>query len=273
MKRILFACIMMLGAMQVWATGQDADIIYLYGEKWWLLSRPLDNVRDVKARLALALPEARRKTTANPDGITCIWSLQGTHLQLDSVAVIVGNNLLTYPANGLKEQFERYHRQGRVDASWVNGQLRAARGTQLYYEHTGYNRNYTSEIYITFKNGKMTGMKTFNNSVRTEGFDLSNGKVMQALQDGMNANEFTELQGAKVLAKVSDMEIDEKGQLTNCKVTITMRKNGYATELSNHPLEARVKTALKNLSPWRTLNINGAVVIPHSVFYFPITVD
>jgi len=273
MKKLFLACLMLLGAIQSWATGQEADVIYLYGEKWMLLGRPLDHVRDVKARLSLALPEARTKSTANPDGIVCIWSVQGTHLQLDSVAVIVGENKLTYPALGLKDSFEKYLNKDHISASWVNGQLRAARGKQLYYEHTGYNRNYSSEIFLTFKNGKMTDMKTFNNNVRTEGFDLTNGKVMQALQDGLDTKEYSELKGSRVLARISDMDINKSGELKDCKVRIIMRKNGYSTELTNHPLEKRVKNALKNLSPWRTLYINGNVIIPHSTFTFPITVE
>ena len=168
---------------------------------------------------------------------------------------------------------EKYLNKDHISASWVNGQLRAARGKQLYYEHTGYNRNYTSEIFLTFKNGKMTDMKTFNNNVRTEGFDLTNGKVMQALQDGLDTKEYSELKGSRVLARISDMDINKSGELKDCKVRIIMRKNGYSTELTNHPLEKRVKNALKNLSPWRTLYINGNVIIPHSTFTFPITVE
>jgi hypothetical protein len=69
------------------------------------------------------------------------------------------------------------------------------------------------------------------------------------------------------------MDINKSGELKDCKVRIIMRKNGYSTELTNHPLEKRVKNALKNLSPWRTLYINGNVIIPHSTFTFPITVE
>lgn len=100
MKNYILIVICLL-AGSVYATPQDADVIYIDGERWNLQYNPIAVNPSLNKQLEEILPEGRDITTANWDGYTAYWSINEDMICLDSVTVTFtkideekkGNNL------------------------------------------------------------------------------------------------------------------------------------------------------------------------------------
>lgn len=79
---LVLACILPLLAK---ATGSSADAVYIDGEEWSLLAKPLEADSAISARLYAFLPENRKWTTANYGGYDAVWEMVGDSLYLKGV--------------------------------------------------------------------------------------------------------------------------------------------------------------------------------------------
>lgn len=78
MTAILFFLILWEGK----ATGLSGDVIYLQGEEWVLLDKPINRDSILFHRLMEFLPDNHCITTANWEGYTAYWEVQQSHLYL-----------------------------------------------------------------------------------------------------------------------------------------------------------------------------------------------
>ena len=85
MKRLVFFFILTLVSLNMHATGQEGDIIYIDGEQWELLGKPVYADSVLSRELKEALPKGRGYTTSNWAGYTAYWSIQQEQLCLDSI--------------------------------------------------------------------------------------------------------------------------------------------------------------------------------------------
>ena len=85
MRRLIFFFTLVFVSLNIYATGQDGDLIYIDGKQWVLLGKPVYADSILAKDLISALPKERSYSTANWDGYTAYWSIQEDKLCLDSL--------------------------------------------------------------------------------------------------------------------------------------------------------------------------------------------
>lgn len=88
-KSLMTAIIFLLIPWEGKATGLSGDFIYLQGEEWELLSKPINRDSVLFHRLMEFLPDNHCITTANWEGYTAYWEVQQSHLYLHHLEVCV----------------------------------------------------------------------------------------------------------------------------------------------------------------------------------------
>ena len=258
MKRLLFFFTLTLVSLTMFATGQEGDIIYIDGVKWELLGKPIYADSVLSRELREALPKKRGIVSSNWDGYTAYWSIQQEKLCLDSVLYYVvyaqKTSFERLPSDVLLRICRKYVDGKRIVATCVNGDIRVARGKQIYYEHSGYRRNYENERIISIEKGKVCGMKDFQNYT-VEGFSIDkvNPKNSAEIRKmfPLHIEKYPELVGVKrILFSVKRARVDAQGNLIECEVRVL--KPG-----DNPRLATEMAEAMKAYRPWRVSYING----------------
>lgn len=275
MKRILLSVVFCLACLSAFATGQESDVIYYRGQRWWLLARPADADSLLSDALAKSLPQDRCKSTANWGGYVGYWSVCGDMLVLDSIGI---ENLkdgecvdATLPKSFIQLVFKAYEDKGIVMARWYSGTLRLAQGNMIRYEHDGWNRNYETEVVLTVRNGSVVDSIEYHNRIVCEGFDLESleSLSLQALKEWDSlqlgflpiAKQYPQLNGKeRIFFVVSDFSVDPQGNLTDiAKVSC----HAQLDEKLEQQLALEFKRYLMNIRPWKVLYIKGKYCIPH----------
>lgn len=259
MKRFFYVSILSLIAIATYATGQEGDIIYLDGEKWELLGKPVYANSLLSRELKAALPEGHGWTTANWSGYTAYWSIWQEKLCLDSILYEV------YDAHSTNSRTERLasdvllrifqkHVDGeRIVATWLNGDIRAARGKVIYYQHMGYERNYENERFLSIEHGKVCGTKNYQNYV-VDGFSFDSFRPKDhALQKmfPLHIETYPELANVgRIVFSIKRARVNAEGRLLECEVKVLKPAD-------NPRLAAEMAEAMKAYHPWRVSYING----------------
>ena len=281
MKRLIFYICFLNIAICSLATGQDSEVIYIDGEKWQLLGRPINRDTALVRRLIDVLPEKRIKSTANWDGFTACWSINSDEmLCLDSIQVWIDSREESHvclSAEDMHKVFNEYYDNGVIIASWYNGDIRVARGRRLYYEHMGYFRYYEQEQVFKVKDGRITNRETYQNKVVVDGFTLDglkvvkHGNVLAFLKTDYSTQPKQQLVKAiipinvedlprdgRIVLNVNKIQVDSIGHLVNCEVYVSFRAKG---ESLDDDIKARlaqeIKTQLMQIYPWKVLYIQG----------------
>ena len=251
----------MLLALTAYATGQEGDVIYINGERLELLGKPICLDSTLYHTLIDELPSDRPIVTSNWDGFTAYWSINNDKLYLDSVRceaydpkvkAVVGESI---PPETLYRIFNRYIAGNRIAASWVSGKFRAGKGKVIYYQHTGFERNYEEETILNINHGEVTEMNAYRNFVNDGfAFDKLQQKGAQEMLRKilpLHVERYPELAHAKRLVfKVKRARVDEKGNLLECDVQVVKPE-------VNPQLATEIAETLKTYHPWRVYYING----------------
>ena len=244
------------------ATGQDGDIIYINGEKWELLGRPIFRSGLDKELLA-TLPEHRNWTTANWDGFIACWSIKNEMLVLDSVLTIDSNR--AYSPSAVREVFQKFVNKKQIVATWYTDTVRVVRGKQLLYLHSGFMRHYETEMMVSIHQGRVTDTQTFNNRLMVKGFSPEHLERMSAEERdsllNIDTSQYPELKDAgRALFQIRHPLFDTSGNFLNCQVKCQVsRAEGQGRE--EHPaLADDFKRLLMNIKPWQIYLINGKYV-------------
>ena len=260
MKRLLLCVQFLLLTTIANATGQEGDIIFIDGAKWELLGRPVCADSTLYHNLKAVLPKKRSITTANWDGFTAYWSVTQDKLCLDSIRceyydprlkAHVGERI---PTDTLRHVFSKYLDENCIVAGWLTGDVRVATGKQIYYQHTGFERNYEEEKILRVHHGKIIEQHMFHNFV-VEGFSFDcGGSDFQAKLKEMfplHIEQYPELADAnRILFKVKRASVDSKGNLVECELQVVRPE-------VNHRLAEEMTALMKAYKPWRTMYING----------------
>ena len=251
----------MLLALTAYATWQEGDVIYINGERLELLGRPVCRDSTLYHTLKDALPANRPIVSSNWDGFTAYWSIYNDKLYLDSVRceaydpkvkAVVGESI---PSKTLYRIFNRYSAGNRIVASWVSGKIRVAKGKAIYYQHTGFERNYEEETILDIDQGKVIGQKEYHNFVK-DGFtfdklEQNGGQEMLRKILPLHIERYPELANVKRLTfRVKRARVDEKGNLVECDVKVVKPD-------ANPQLATEIAEALKAYHPWKVYYING----------------
>ncbi len=259
--RLLLCAQLMLLALTASATGQEGDVIYINGERLELLGKPICLDSTLYHTLKDELPSNRPIVTSNWDGFTAYWSINNDKLYLDSVRceaydpnakAVVGESI---PSETLYRIFSRYNAGNRIVASWVSGKFRVAKGKVIYYQHTGFERNYEDETLLDIDQGKVIGKKEYQNFV-SEGFafdklELNGAQEMLHKILPLHIERYPELAHVKRLVfRVKHARVDERGNLLECDVQVVKPD-------VNPQLATEIAEALKAYHPWKVYYING----------------
>ena len=259
MKRLFIFITLTLMSLTMYATGQEGDIIYIDGEQWELLGKPIYADSVLSSELKNALPKERGINTANWAGYTAYWSIQQEKLYLDSIRYVIYDSAQKsstecLPSKAMRRIFKKYASRKRIVATWFNNEIRVAKGKQLYYVHEGYTRNYEHERVISIEQGKVCGTKDYQNYV-VDGFSFDkyrpNNKAELREKFPLHIEQYPELADVKrIVFNIKRARVDEQGNLVECEVKV-LRPN------DNPRLAAEMAEAMKAYRPWRVMFING----------------
>ena len=259
MKRLFIFITLTLMSLTMYATGQEGDIIYIGGEQWELLGKPIYADSVLSRELKNALPKERGINTSNWAGYTAYWSIQQEKLYLDSIRYVVYDSAQKsstecLPSKAMRRIFKKYISRKRIVATWFNNEIRVAKGKQLYYVHEGYTRNYEHERVISIEQGKVCEMKDYQNYV-VDGFSFDkyrpNNKAELREKFPLHIEQYPELADAKrIVFNIKRARVDAQGNLVECEVKV-FRPN------DNPRLAAEMAEAMKAYRPWRVMFING----------------
>ena len=259
MKRLFIFITLTLMSLTMYATGQEGDIIYIDGEQWELLGKPIYADSVLSRELKKALPKERGINTANWAGYTAYWSIQQEKLYLDSIRYVIYDSAPKsrtecLPSKAMRRIFKKYTSRKRIVATWFNNEIRVAKGKQLYYVHEGYTRNYEHERVISIEQGKVCGTKDYQNYV-VDGFSFdkyrpkNNAELREKFP--LHIEQYPELADAKrIVFNIKRARVDAQGNLVECEVKV-FRPN------DNPRLAAEMAEAMKAYRPWRVMFING----------------
>lgn len=259
MKRLFIFITLTLMSLTMYATGQEGDIIYIDGEQWELLGKPIYADSVLSRELKKALPKERGINTANWAGYTAYWSIQQEKLYLDSIRYVIYDSAQKsrtecLPSKAMRRIFKKYASRKRIVATWFNNEIRVAKGKQLYYVHEGYTRNYEHERVISIEQGKVCGTKDYQNYV-VDGFSFDkyrpNNKAELREKFPLHIEQYPELADVKrILFNIKRARVDAQGNLVECEVKV-LRPN------DNPRLAAEMAEVMKAYRPWRVMFING----------------
>ena len=270
MKRFILFLTLAFVSLNIHATGQEGDIIYIDGEQWELLGKPVYADSILSRELKEALPKGRGMVTSNWAGYTAYWSIQQEQLCLDSILYEIyhtdseKNRTESVPSETLHRVFRKYVDGKRIVATWLNRDIRVARGKMIYYVHSYFERNYENERFISIDHGKVREMKDYHNYI-VEGFSFDRstsdrwpGKNMQPMSNmelrekfPLHIENYPELAGVKrILFSIKRARVDAQGHLVECEVRVLRPGD-------NPRLAAEMAEAMKAYYPWRVSYING----------------
>ncbi|MBQ6069295.1 MAG: hypothetical protein IJK84_07315 [Bacteroidales bacterium] len=278
MKRILLCIVSCLACLSALATGQESDVLYYRGQRWWLLARPADADSSLSAALAKNLPGDRCKSTANWGGYVGYWSIRDSMLVIDSIKVeqLKDGECVdtTLPNSFIKQVFKAYEERGTVVARWYSGTLRLASGKMLRYENDGWNRNYETEMVLTIQNGIIVDSVEYHNRIACEGFDFESLSMQgwDSLQQELRPilKKYPQLQDKeRIFFMVSDFSVDPQGNLNDIAKVIC---HAQLDEKLEQQIALEFKHYLMSIHPWKVLYINGEYSIPQRAWSIPIRI-
>lgn len=287
-KFIILLCSLTLSVV-AFATGQEGDVIYINGEKWFLLGKPIGSNSILRCGVDSILPENHGVVTSNWSGYTAYWSIYNKQLFLDSILVECYSEVakkdytVRIPTADMQRVFKDYYKKKNILATWVDYNIRAAKGPILYYEHMGYERNHEYEQIFTIKKGMITDSKSYHNRVAVNGFSFKKSLYDESsepipLEFPLHFENYPELADVKIVKfSVGKLQLNSLGQLLDCKVraTISRKKGDERKVIEIDGLAKEMKEKLMEIFPWRTLFINGEYVsdIKNSSYYIPYNIE
>lgn len=253
------------------ATGQASDVIYVDGQKWWLMGRPVGADSTLYVNLQARLPELVQESTANWDRFVGYWSLDGEWLVLDSIVCTVYEDStykkdyeMSLPQATMSEVFGNYYRDGKIVATWLTGKIRLAQGKMLLYEHMGWNRHNETEMILEVKEGRVVGRTLYHNRMVVDGFYFDEDAPMEKWNEFRRGflpvleryHVFDTLSG--IYISVSREVVDSLGNMTDVKVEVKYHNytNNPMPELTD-ALAREFKQYLMSIRPWRVWYLNG----------------
>lgn len=263
-RNIFIVMLFLLLSVGAKATGQAGDIIYINGEKWILLDKPLSANKVVSDMLNEALPENRSISTANWDGYTATWRIKNDLLYLENVQYELydektkSHRNIKIEGDSLNSYFSCYLTPDGILASWFTEKIRIGKGNVILYFHDEFFRYYETEYTMTLMNGKITQKQLYHNK-KKEGFILDSlaGKIRK----NITPEKYPEIQGEKIYFSLYSFQFTPDGKLTDCKINLhnlsKKLKDDKIIDDQNNPIIQAIKDMMKNIYPWEIYHING----------------
>lgn len=273
MKRILILLLAVMQTSLLLATGLAGDYIFINGEEWELLDKPLNKDSAVYANLMKFLPEGWSMSTANWDGYTAYWTVIDGKIYLQKIDVHMYSShdneeyTLVYEADSLRNLFVSYYDGQGILAKWLNGDVRSGRGTVIRYFHSGFNRNMEEECIMSIYGGTIVNSMLYHN-YKKDGFNLASGQ--QELEKRFPFNRFPELKEKGISFLMRDFKVSPEGKLLDCHVQARLRGARGFLEEQQHPYIKAYKAVLSDIHPWEVLYINVEYTVAFPSYIMPL---
>jgi hypothetical protein len=88
------------------------------------------------------------------------WKIEDGNLFLIEFEGFLGKH---WEANGTVDLNYIFPNQQKVFAEWFTGEIKIPQGQSLRYVHAGYGDAYERDLFISFKNGRVTGKREVDN--------------------------------------------------------------------------------------------------------------
>ena len=278
MKRVmtfLFTLLMWGSAM---ATGQDADVVYIDGVRWWLMGRPIGADSALHASVLANLPNDYCESTDNWDGFKAYWSVQNDCLVLDSIQYLDEECEDAWlPDSVMQRIFKDHYVKGRIIADWVDHTLRLAQGKCIYYEHMGFFRYYDTEMLVHIEKGRVVDKELFHNRLAKKGFPGENSQQQwESIRHRLLpiVEKYSELDSIdKIYFSMRGLDIDSTGHLNSIetvKIPLGEWYNDSVLAPIQSQLEQEIRAALMDIPEWEVWYINGKYINFTGGWAFPI---
>lgn len=273
MKRILILLLAVMQTSLLLATGHAGDYIFINGEEWELLDKPLNKDSAVYANLMKFLPEGRSVSTANWDGYTAYWTVIDGKIYLQKIDVHMYSShdneeyTLVYEADSLRNLFVSYYDGQGILAKWLNGDVRSGRGKVIRYFHSGFNRNMEEECIMSIYGGTIVNSMLYHN-YKKDGFSLASGQ--QELEKRFPFNRFPELKEKGISFLMRDFKVSPEGKLLDCHVQARLPGARDFLKEQQHPYIKAYKAVLSDIHPWEVLYINGEYTVAFPSYIMPL---
>ena len=262
LRMFILSVLLLLSCAPLKATRLDGDVIYIEGEEWELLNKPIEWDSTLFVRLMEFLPENHCTSTANWEGYTAHWEVRDDSLYLQHLEVCVYDTLtrecdtLAFFPDSLKALFAPYYKNGRICARWMNGTIRAGRGELVRYEHMGFDRNVETERLMRLRGGGVVEDRTYHNR-KQEGLDLEG--VHRELVRRFPWDDFPEYKDSFFLFWVRDVRVSPDGRLSDFVLRRFSDRGKRGEELKDTPIGDALRKTLKSIGPWQVLYIHNEV--------------
>lgn len=282
MKRIVLTIYVLMFAVNSWASALSGELIYLDGEPWMLMRKPIDTNSELYDKLKAALPENRVVSTSNIDGYWACWSVRNNLLCLDSILVDISEakveKRIRIPEYNMQQIFKGYYIGNDIVASWLTEDVRVTRGKQIYYAHVGYDRYYEEETILSINYGNIIGSRLYHNRMVIDGYPYpKNPKafIERLKQCSINVNRYPDLKNIKkIIFQVWNVKNDSLGNIIDCEMTAILRSGDEYNHIETE-LALEMKKQFMEIGPWQTFYINGEYVIPtlRYTYTFPYVIE
>lgn len=256
------------------ATGLAPDIIYMEGEEWSLMAKPVQADSVLFARLMDFIPDNHCVSTANWEGYTGFWEIKNNYLYLRKIEVCLHDkereeiSTVTWDADTLKTVFAPYYTPEGICASWLNEEIRAGKGELVRYVHSGFTRNMETEKVMTVKKGKIIRTRLFHNYKKP---GVNPKDVQDELIKRFPWEQFPEIKGKQLRFYLRDLRMTEDGRLVDVDIPfVYIRPGRKKIETADHPLVKAFKEVMKSIYPWEILYVNGEYTMEFKSFMMPI---
>ena len=264
-KHLFILAIFLFSSVQIRATALSCDIIYIDGEEWYLMAKPLTFDHQLRDRIDGFLPENRCWTTADPMGYTAFWEIVDDYLYLLRIEACVydkatkQDSTLVYSADDLKPIVGSYYQKGRICARWVSTEkdIAVGQGDMIWCSTAFFYRNMETERLLKIEQGKVTQSRTYHN-YRREGMSLM--EIQDVVCRRFPWQEYPEYRGHKLNFSMKDFQVDSIGRVVDFEVYRIWdptSKQEIKDTVRFRSLTESYKEVLKTIYPWSIAYCNG----------------
>ena len=252
-QRLIIGIVLMLHATAVSATGQQGDVIYIDGERWTLLARPLFQLEErLYEKVEKLLPQGRAKSTSNWHGFVAHWLLKDSCLYLDKIEVASRY----IKSDSLKTVLGSYSTPDGIFAGWCNSWLRVGRGKVTRYVHSGFDRDMEEEYTLVIEGGKMIYKDTSPPRLAKEGLQLFAEDLLFSVSETFRFEDFKEMDNEKRMQVFMEgMKVDADGRMLD--VVVSVKIGETFIDDRTHPLVMKLENIMKSIYPWEVYEVSG----------------
>lgn len=193
-KLILFYLLSIVSFKQLYATGQNAELIIYEGDTLQLLSLPLENYLGEYEEREKKYPFLKSTcSTALWRNYQSLWKLESNELYLIDVFLCADKT-----ESIINELFET---KTPIKANWYSGKLFIQHGKMIKYQHSAFERYYEEETVLEIDQGKIIRSQHFvnGNKPNDNGFTNNPDSIMAEVHRRINWKNLPDLSEDKKL--------------------------------------------------------------------------